>query len=725
MKKTTVATKVNKQLLYFVAVIFVFVSIFITYELNIATNAVYSSTADSLVTVAKAKQMAKGKIAMSTAIAIANDQTIIDNLVANNRSGIVKNLNRITKTFKNGTPFKNVKIHVHTKDLKSFVRSWKPTKFGDDLSSFRNTIVKVKSSHKPLFAVEVGRAGLVVRGLSPIFDNNHNYIGSVEVIHSLNSVVKFLAKRKTEVLILMDEKVKRGNALTSESKLKNYYISQSIVSSEFVSKVKQLDFKELKANGYLTDDNRIYSVTPIKDVSGNEVGIFILAKHISDINTAIISTKSLVYIMSAMTIFIVIVMMYLVYSIIKRTLSKELDIFNDSLDRFLDFISFKTNQFKPVYMDTNDEMGQLLSRLNHIALSQDKKLKEDMQVMGEITITSDKVEQGIYKCRIKAKTTNPMIMTLAVTINKMIDAMDRDMGQLKKVVEEYAHGDFRNKVHINDKLKEDMLAVMGSVNLLGDALALSAKQNLENGKHLESNAVTMTNSVNNLATKANQQAASLEETAAAVEVITNITRNNATNTIKMSELGKKVQDAVSKGMTLASQTSSSMDSINEQVSAIIESITVIDQIAFQTNILSLNAAVEAATAGEAGKGFAVVAQEVRNLANRSADAANEIKALVENASLKTNEGKKVSDDMIKGYETLNVNATETTNLIQDVSIASKEQMTGIEQINDAINILDRATQENANEASSVAQIATEVSEMANTLVSDASAKKFN
>jgi len=193
----------------------------------------------------------------------------------------------------------------------------------------------------------------------------------------------------------------------------------------------------------------------------------------------------------------------------------------------------------------------------------------------------------------------------------------------------------------------------------------------------------------------------------------------------MSQLGGKVQSAVSEGMILANQTSSAMDSINAQVTAINEAITVIDQIAFQTNILSLNAAVEAATAGEAGKGFAVVAQEVRNLASRSAEAAKEIKDLVENAATKANEGKKVSDEMIQGYETLNINTNETISLIEDVSLASKEQMTGIEQINDAVTLLDRVTQENASEASAVAEIAVDVSTLANNLVSDASNKKFN
>ena len=168
-----------------------------------------------------------------------------------------------------------------------------------------------------------------------------------------------------------------------------------------------------------------------------------------------------------------------------------------------------------------------------------------------------------------------------------------------------------------------------------------------------------------------------------------------------------------------------MDEINQKVQAINEAITVIDQIAFQTNILSLNAAVEAATAGEAGRGFAVVAGEVRNLATRSTQAAQEIKNLVENATFKTNEGKKISDEMSNGYNNLNTLISETINIIQEVSVASNEQLTGIEQINHAISILDKVTQENTNEANNVALFADETLLMAQILVNDAKNKKVN
>jgi len=167
-----------------------------------------------------------------------------------------------------------------------------------------------------------------------------------------------------------------------------------------------------------------------------------------------------------------------------------------------------------------------------------------------------------------------------------------------------------------------------------------------------------------------------------------------------------------------------MDIINEQTNAIADAITVIDQIAFQTNILSLNAAVEAATAGEAGKGFAVVAQEVRNLASRSAEAAKEIKALVENATIKANDGKSISNEMIKGYDKLNDNIQHTLKLISDVSVSSKEQFSAMEQINDTVNKLDQVTQENASSTSESNKVASEVKGIAEKVVLHANEKEF-
>jgi methyl-accepting chemotaxis protein len=405
--------------------------------------------------------------------------------------------------------------------------------------------------------------------------------------------------------------------------------------------------------------------------------------------------------------------------------NKDLENIDKYFQQLIDFLSYEKNEFEYIESTGNKKVDDMFKRWNQQIKSFDKRAKDDMRVLGEIVLTADKVNQGIYKCRIKGNSENPTIATLRNTLNKMLSSIDDATSRILRVVNSYTNNDFTDYIKVSDHYKDDMKLLMESINILGKELGNSAKNNFQNGETLENSASTMTSSMNNLATKANEQAASIEQTAAALEEITSITRNNTQNATKMGELGQIVKKSVQTGEELASKTAISMDEINEKVKAINSAITVIDQIAFQTNILSLNAAVEAATAGEAGKGFAVVAQEVRNLANRSAEAAREIKNLVEEATIKANDGKLISSDMIDGYKELNKNISETINIIEDVSGASKEQMLGIEQINQAVNMLDRVTQENAFESNQIKEISQSVSKLAYDLLTDAKSKKFN
>ena len=417
----------------------------------------------------------------------------------------------------------------------------------------------------------------------------------------------------------------------------------------------------------------------------------------------------------------------ILYFIIARDITKNIDKFITYFKEFLDFITYKQNQIEKVEIVGNNEFSEMTREINLVIDKFDRRFKDDMKVIGESVLVFDKLKKGTYNIRIRSNTTNPMINTLKVTINETIDYLEKYMREIEKILLSYTSNDYKNRINISKDIANPsrLLKVMESVNTLGETLGNLAKQNLSNGEQLENNSIIMKSSMQKLAQKTNEQSASLEQTATAVEQISSITRNNTQNAQKMSSLGETVKSAAQTGYNLADKTTFSMDEINEKVSAINEAISIIDQIAFQTNILSLNAAVEAATAGEAGKGFAVVAQEVRNLANRSAQAASKIKSLVESANFEANEGKNIADNMIKGYEDLASKISQTKEIINSVTIFSKEQEIGIIQINDTISKIDSATQKNAKTALNIDNLSNEVSKLSNKLLQITSQSKID
>ncbi len=372
---------------------------------------------------------------------------------------------------------------------------------------------------------------------------------------------------------------------------------------------------------------------------------------------------------------------------------------------------------------SNDEIGDVATLFNSYMDKVRDGLKQDEKVIEEASDVLEKTANGFFVYKVNGKASNPHVEDLKNRLNEMISRTKTTVDKINETLRKYSESKFDAKIE-DDGIYGNLGSLTAGIKLVGNNTSELLAMVMNTGNALNGNTQTLSNASNNLSVSSNQQAASLEETAAALEEITSTIQANTQATTQMAQLAHSVTISAKNGQELANQTANSMDEINKEVSSINEAIEVIDQIAFQTNILSLNAAVEAATAGEAGKGFAVVAAEVRNLANRSAEAAREIKNIVELASRKAREGKEISDNMIHGYKELNENISSTITTIDKVASASKEQERGIIQINDAINTLDQATQKNAQVADEISNMAANIANMSSSLVTAASRASF-
>ena len=218
-----------------------------------------------------------------------------------------------------------------------------------------------------------------------------------------------------------------------------------------------------------------------------------------------------------------------------------------------------------------------------------------------------------------------------------------------------------------------------------------------------------------LSSRTEEQAGSLEETASSMEELTSTVKQNADNARQANSLALSASEVAQRGGGVVSQVVETMGSINESAKKIVDIIGVIDGIAFQTNILALNAAVEAARAGEQGRGFAVVASEVRNLAQRSAAAAKEIKALISDSVEKVDVGAKLVDQAGSTMEEIVESVKRVTDIMGEITAATQEQTSGIEQINLAISQMDQVTQQNASLVEQATAASESMQEQANHL----------
>ncbi len=323
-----------------------------------------------------------------------------------------------------------------------------------------------------------------------------------------------------------------------------------------------------------------------------------------------------------------------------------------------------------------------------------KDITEQMDAQRQIEKLIQGASEGELDSRIDAEKYEGFMKNLAEGINSMLDSVVEPIKDVMDVMVQRSKGDLVNS-YINKDYKGEFAVLAKAINKAGTSLRNTVTKVRETTNSIASASSEIAQGNTDLSQRTEEQASSLEETASSMEELTSTVKQNADNARQANQLASDARNQAEKGGDIVGKAVGAMGAINQSSKKIADIIGVIDEIAFQTNLLALNAAVEAARAGEQGRGFAVVATEVRNLAQRSAAAAKEIKALINDSVEKVEDGTRLVDDSGKTLQEIVTAVKKVSDIISEIAAASQEQSTGIDQVNKAVTQMDEVTQQNA------------------------------
>ncbi|MBP1682107.1 MAG: methyl-accepting chemotaxis protein [Proteobacteria bacterium] len=551
---------------------------------------VYENEQEALKIYVKNQLEAQYDVALTNAITIAGNYYVIEALLNNDRSIAIKGLKELTKLYKEKTDFKEAQIHIHTKDIKSFVREWMPNKFGDDLSSFRQTIKSVKETKQPLTAIEMGVAGMSLRGVAPILKEGE-YLGSVEFIDSFDAVAINAQKDLgASVIFLTDKKLLNLSAGAKDALLaKDTALSQKkeITNMKLFEEIKDIDLTT-KGGSFSTPTYFVVR-DELKSFDGTRAGEVLIAKEIKAVKAVVHEAQYvLVKQLIIMCIITTIIMAMLVITLKKSVIDpvKELKVRAENLS------SGDGDLTKKMEIKSGDEIGLASLAFN---------------------LFIDKVRTTVSM----AKSSSSENASVANELSSTALEVGKRAEETSSIVNE------TNQMSRNIK----------------DELSLSLQKAKQSEVEISEAHAKLTNAKNQI--------------------------------IKMAD---QVQSSAHTEVELARQISQ-LSTDADQVKGV---LTVISDIADQTNLLALNAAIEAARAGEHGRGFAVVADEVRNLAERTQKSLTEINATINvivqainDASDHMNSNSQSMENLTKIASEVEKNINETAVIMDNATISSE------------------------------------------------------
>jgi methyl-accepting chemotaxis protein len=348
---------------------------------------------------------------------------------------------------------------------------------------------------------------------------------------------------------------------------------------------------------------------------------------------------------------------------------------------------------------------------------------QEVAIEAELEASVNAAAAGDFSGRMSLEGKEGFQLTLAEGLNRVLQASETGLNEVSRVTQSLARGDLTQSV--TGDFEGQFASLQADTNSSTEKLRELIGQVQESVESITTASKEIAAGNSDLSGRTEEQASSLEQTASSMEELTSTVKQNAENARQANQLVVGTSDVAVRGGAVVQQVVSTMGEISESSKKIADIISVIDGIAFQTNILALNAAVEAARAGEQGRGFAVVATEVRNLAQRSAAAAKEIKELISDSVGKVESGSKLVDEAGRTMEEIVSSVKRVTDIMAEIAAASIEQSSGIEQVNQAITQMDEVTQQNAALVEEAAAAAESLEEQAQVLSQAVAVFKVN
>lgn len=512
---------------------------------------------------------------------------------------------------------------------------------------------------------------------------------------------------------------------SDHKRLKSHSIKASFANPNLgTMQTKAIEYALNKKQGFMLNDrlDEQYQTAYGYIDLGNDVRWAIISEASKD---SIFSRINKIFIsLGVSVLFIIVIVNVLMAMIVRKIIIQPLSTIMDGLKMFFDFLSGKLDNAVQIDMKTGDEFGEIAHNINARILKINEGLKKDKQFILNLKSVSNEVKNGRLGSRVEENADNPNLLELKDILNDMIDTLQKSLNDSMKVLSLYSAKDYTN--FVNSNISHGDLKKLGDdVNSVGGVVSSILTSNENNAVLLNDLSAKLETNMDNLKGSSNSQQ---ESTESIKKLIANISSNIYTSSSNISQMDSFAQESKQTsviGKGLAIDISTSMDNINKKIATISKELLSIDKITFQTKILSLNAAVEAATAGDNGKGFAVVAGEVRNLAGKSSSVANDIKLFVLDATKEANKGSLIAKNMMDRFQELEEKIDNTVILIERVVKYSQEQLSSIVGIESSIDTLVSLSEKNTNIVSDTNNISNNMQDLSGKIQEDMKDKTFN